>query len=68
MTMSATLIAVNSSAIAAVGYEGGTLAVLFHTSDTIYVHHGVPYSVFAGLMQASSMGAYYNAHIRGKYL
>ena len=47
--------------------EGSTLAVLFHTSDTIYVHHGVPYSVYAGLMQADSMGAYYNAHIRGKY-
>ena len=61
------MIAVNSSAIAAVGYDGHTLAVLFHTSDTIYCHHGVPYSVYLGLMHASSMGAHYNRYIRGKY-
>ena len=61
------LVLVNSSAIYAVGYDGHTLAVQFHTSDTVYIHHGVPYSVFEGLMRASSKGAYYNRHIRGKY-
>lgn len=61
------LIPVNSSAIRGVGYQGSTLAVLFHTSNTVYTHHGVPYSVYVGLMRASSMGAYYNAHIRGRY-
>ncbi len=61
------LYSVNSSAIAAVGYDGHTLAVRFHTSDTIYYHHDVPYSVYAGLMDADSMGAYYNRHIRGRY-
>jgi len=61
------LIPVNSSSIRAVGYNGYTLAVLFHTSDTVYEHPGVPYSVFLGLMQADSMGAYYNRHIRGRY-
>jgi hypothetical protein len=61
------LIPVNSSSIRAVGYNGYTLAVLFHTSDTVYEHPGVPYSVFLGLMQADSMGAYYNLHIRGRY-
>jgi len=65
--MFGTLIAVDSAAIRAVDYDGQTLAVLFHTSDTIYEHHGVPLSVFLGLMQADSMGAYYNQHIRGKY-
>ena len=58
---------VNSSSIRAVSYDGYTLAVQFHTSGTIYDHHGVPYSVYQGLMQASSMGAYYNRYIRGKY-
>ena len=62
-----TLALVNSTAIRAVGYDGYTLAVQFHTSDTIYDHHGVPFSVYEGLMRASSMGAYYNQHIRGKY-
>jgi len=61
------LIPVNSSAIRAVGYDGSTLAVLFHTSDTVYEHPGVPLSVFLGLMRAPSLGAYYNKNIRGRY-
>ena len=61
-----TLIQVNSSAIRAVGYDGYTLTVEFHTGR-IYDHPGVPYSVYAGLMRASSIGAYYNRHIRGRY-
>jgi hypothetical protein len=61
------MIFVNSSCISAVGYDGYTLAVLFHSSDTVYEHPGVPYSVFLGLMQAPSMGAFYNRYIRGRY-
>ena len=61
------MIAVNSSAIRAVGYDGHTLAVQFHTSDTTYCHHGVPYSLYAEFMRAASMGAFYNWYIRGKY-
>ena len=59
--------AVQSSSIRAVGYDGNNLYVQFHTSATIYTHYGVPYSVYAGLMQAASMGAFYNRHIRGRY-
>ena len=62
-----TLISVQSSAIRAIGFDGQTLYVLFWTSNTIYSHPGVPYSVYVGLMQASSKGWYYNAHIRGRY-
>lgn len=61
------LLFVSSSAIRAVGYDGHTLAVQFTTSDTVYLHHGVPYAVYAALMQAESMGAFYNRHIRGRY-
>ena len=61
------LFSVNSSAIAAIGYEDGTLAVVFTTSDTVYLHHSVPYAVYAALMQSESMGAFYNRHIRGRY-
>ena len=57
---------VNSSAIAAIGYDGYTLSVEFHNGKT-YDHPGVPYSVYAGLMRASSKGAYYNHNIRGRY-
>lgn len=60
------MIPVNSSAIAAIGYENDVLAVTFHNTGT-YLHPGVPYSVFAGLLRAGSKGAFYNRHIRGKY-
>ena len=60
------LIPVNSSAIRAVGYDGYTLTVEFHTGR-VYDHPGVPYSVYAEFMNASSMGAYYNRHIRSRY-
>ena len=61
------MIAVNSSSIRAVGYDGYHLFVLFDTSDTVYAHPGVPYHLYLGLMRADSMGAYYNRHIRGRY-
>jgi len=61
------MIFVNSSSISAVGYDGYQLFVLFHTSDTVYAHRGVPYHLYLGLMQADSMGAFYNRLIRGRY-
>ncbi|MGA2241540.1 MAG: KTSC domain-containing protein [Verrucomicrobiota bacterium] len=58
---------VNSSAIRAVSYDGHTMAVLFHTSNTVYDHPGVPPSVFDEFMREESKGTYYNKNIRGKY-
>lgn len=62
-----TLFAVNSSAIAAVGYDGSTLTVVFRESGRAYDHPNVPYEIYAGLMQAESMGAFYNRYIRGRF-
>jgi len=67
MSVFETLMPVNSSVIRGVAYDGSTLAVRFRTRDPVYKHRDVPYAVYAGLMQAPSMGAYYNQHIRGKY-
>ena len=64
--MFATMILVNSSAIRAVGYDGHTLTVEF-LSGRIYNHPGVPEVVFHGLINASSIGSYYNRYIRGRY-
>jgi hypothetical protein len=64
--MVTTMILINSSAIRAVGYDGGTLAVAFH-SGRIYDHPGVPYSVYVAFMHASSLSVYYNRRIRGRY-
>lgn len=61
------LIAVSSRALRAVGYDGHTLAVMFTTSDTVYLYPGVPEWVYLDLMAADSMGAYYNRFIRGRY-
>jgi hypothetical protein len=60
------MLPVNSSAIRAVGYDGHTLSVEFHSGKT-YDHPGVPDSVYREFMAASSMGAYYGRHIRGRY-
>lgn len=64
--MNATLIPVDSTAIRAVGYDGHTPTVEFH-SGRIFDHPGAPYSVYMEFMNASSMGEYYNRHIRGRY-
>ena len=53
-------------AIRAVGYDGHTLTVEFHTGR-IYDHLGVSYQVYVEFMNAPSMGAYYNRYIRGRY-
>ena len=58
------MIAVESTAIAAVGYDGYHLFVQFHTSDKVYDHPGVPPSVYVGLMNADSMGAYDDGNVR----
>jgi hypothetical protein len=60
------MISVSSSAIAAIGYEDGTLAVRFHHSGTYY-HHGVSYDLFERFLRSGSKGAFYNNNIRGRY-
>jgi len=57
---------VSSTAIRAIGYDGYTLVVVFRNTGR-YDHPGVPYEVYAGLMAASSKGAFYNRNIRGRY-
>jgi hypothetical protein len=66
MSYYAEMIRVSSSAIRAVGFDGSTLTVEFHSGRT-YDHPHVPPYVYHGLMHASSKGSYYNEHIRGKY-
>lgn len=60
------MISVSSSAIAAIGFENGTLAVRFHGSG-LYHHHGVPQELFDRFLKAGSKGTFYNDHIRGRY-
>jgi len=61
------MIPVNSSAIAAVGYENGVLAVRFHNNPKTYQLPNVPYSLFAAFVNAPSLGEFWNRHLRGKF-
>ena len=62
-----TLIPVNSSAIAAIGYEDGYLYIVFHSSPKLYDYPGVPYRLFEDFLNASSPGRFYARYISGRY-
>ena len=61
---------VDSSQIAAVGYDvaTGELIIRFHSSaggcDPVYSYDGVPLELAAGLLAAASPGSYFHRHIR----
>jgi hypothetical protein len=58
--------AVQSSDLAGVDYWSGTLTIAFH-SGGVYEYYGVPYSEYDALMNASSHGKYFHAHIKNQY-
>lgn len=60
------MIPVNSSDIASIGYDCGTLYIQFHKGG-LYSYSGVPIDVYRDLMSASSHGQYFHAHIKGVY-
>lgn len=60
------MIPANSSNLCAVGYDGQTLRIQFH-SGGVYDYLNVPESVYHGLMNASSKGSYHAAHIKNAY-
>ncbi|MBN1332065.1 KTSC domain-containing protein [Candidatus Dojkabacteria bacterium] len=57
---------VNSSNIASVGYDAGTLEIEFN-SGSIYQYFDVPETVFDEIMEASSHGQYLNRHVKNAY-
>ena len=60
------MIPVSSSNIAAIGYDGSTLYVRFH-SGGLYAYFSVPQPVYDGLMSAPSHGKFLAAYIKGNY-
>jgi hypothetical protein len=62
-----TWITLDSSCVAAIGYENGTLFVLFHHNPKTYQLPNVPYALFAAFVDASSPGEFWNRHLRGKF-
>jgi hypothetical protein len=59
---------VESSSLQSVGYDATNqvLEVQFRTGR-VYRYLGVPPDVYTALMQASSLGAFFNARIRDHY-
>lgn len=59
---------VESSSLAAVGYSevDNRLEVEFH-NGSVYVYHEVPPEVHEALLDADSLGRYFNAHILRDY-
>jgi hypothetical protein len=59
--------AVQSSNLAAIDYDwSGTLTIEFH-SGSVYEYYHVPPSKYDGLMNSSSHGSYFHAHIKNRY-
>lgn len=58
----------NSSNLRAVRYDAATrdLDIEFH-SGSVYRYHGVPESVYRGLLAAPSHGSYHHAYIKNSY-
>jgi|ERR1043166_3845118 hypothetical protein len=60
---------VNSSAIRSAEYapETGDFTITFKGSNKVYTHHNVPIPVVLEFVAAASQGAFYDAHIKGRY-
>ena len=56
-----------SSFINEVCYDDETEELQLQLNYHWYSYHNVPYDKFYGLMNASSMGRYYNSYIKGIY-
>jgi KTSC domain len=61
--------AVSSSNIASIGYEEAseTLEVEFSKNGRVYQYLNVPSFMFERLMQANSVGTFFNAEIKDAY-
>ncbi|MBA2589851.1 MAG: KTSC domain-containing protein [Alphaproteobacteria bacterium] len=61
---------VQSSALEQVSYDSDaqTLVATFRDSGRTYVYDDVPMEVYDGLLFADSLGAYFNTHIRDRFL
>jgi hypothetical protein len=58
-------IPVSSSNLESVGYDSSTLMLeVAFLHGGIYQYSGVPSSVYAGLMAASSHGSYFDQHVK----
>jgi len=58
---------IQSSNIISVGYEKDKLVLEIEFKNGIYQYSGVSEDIYLGLINASSAGRYFHAHIKDKY-
>ena len=59
---------VSSSNIKEIGYDEATQQMeIEFKQGKVYTFCGIPPNVYESLFNASSVGGYFNAHVRGKY-
>lgn len=60
---------VNSSSLASVGYnpESETLEVEFAKTGKVYEYYNVPAFMYERMLEAPSIGVFFNAEIRNAY-
>lgn len=69
MPKTPTMIPCASSAIAAHGYDPATQTLFLRfTSGTTYAYPEVSNDIYAGLQAAESVGRFYGANIKGKFV
>jgi len=61
-----TWIQLQSSVIAAVAYQGGSLFVRIKSGEE-YEYYDVPKKVYEELIKATSVGYYYNTQVKTQY-
>ncbi|NNB94080.1 KTSC domain-containing protein [Corallococcus exiguus] len=60
---------VTSKNIRSIGYDSATSTLEIEFNDfSIYTYSGVPLSLHAGLMQATSKGSFLAKHVKGKFM
>ncbi len=58
---------VSSSYLYALGYGSGNLVAKFRNTGDIYVYYDVPKETYTELLNAESIGSYFNSNIKGVY-
>lgn len=63
-----TQVPVSSTMFSHIGHDGeGTLEVVYKSTGKAYRATGVPPAIFRELLEAESLGLFFNKSIRGKY-
>ena len=66
--LNSTVSIADQSLFKTIRYQHGTCTlILTFRSGAVYEYQAVPYSIYSGLVNTSSKGAFFNQHIRRQY-